>query len=1078
MARPDQEGRVRRSRLAETLATESLPRLTAITGGPGSGKTTLMAQCFDSRTAVWHTVTAADRSLSVFARSVVRKLRLVAPQISPEVVTAVEGGLGPDVSLDSGRSMAIAAELARDLDRALTRDTVLVIDDVHEIGAGGDSANFLAALCRHVPLRLRLVTASRQPLPFPTTRMKLTGEFAELTAADLAFNVNEIEDLIRARLGDDDPEFAKDVFALTAGWPVATALAVEAATPGETRGTGRPSNQRALFDYLAEEVLAGEEQEAIQRLRDVSVLPWFELELLDHLGIEAPGVLEPPSVYLGATPDAPDAVVVAPLMRDYLAERHPGDPEHIRGVLHRAADWYRTRGDLPEAVECARRAGDTRLVIDLLTEHGDAMVAAGHGRLVIDVIEEIPPEQRIVEVNLIDAEARQLMGDWEGASERYRVMVDEEGPIPPGVAWRLGFLRHMQGKVADALDTYSRGELGTGAAHDEASLLGWQASAHWLRGERDQAKDLADRALELARQSDDPRSMATAHTVLALVAALDGDRAANDLHYLKALEYAEKGRDVVQTIRIRSNRASAFLEEGEFDAALAELDIALRLADMTGYELWRGMSLSNRGQVYAYRGRIEEAVADLSEARVSFRRIGSLLEAYPVAHLGEVYRLRGDTARARASYEEAVGMAEGQKDLQVIVPAYTGLARLLAEREPDLAREMADRATSTDAGIGRAQALVAAGWVAHRRGDAGEARALGEEAAHVARTRRDLPGLAEALELQAAADASRAHDYLEEASQIWGQLDAPIAVARVELAAARSIGGREGAHRAARAAEALQHHGAIGLSREARAVQATLARPEEGTGPVIKTLGGFDVVVSGESAPRSSWQSKVAREILWMLIAARGRPLTRETLMDRLWPDDEMTRASNRLSVALSTIRKILDPTGEASLDHVLSDRDSVRINRETVTVDVEQFLDEASQGRRMLATGNREQGLAMLRAAEELYVGEFLEEEPYADWAVSLREEARSEFLSVADTLARAASEDGEHDAASRRYLRMLERDPYNEPAHLGLVVAMQRSGRHGAARRLYGNYVTRMAELEVEPEPFPDARVGSSHS
>jgi DNA-binding SARP family transcriptional activator len=99
------------------------------------------------------------------------------------------------------------------------------------------------------------------------------------------------------------------------------------------------------------------------------------------------------------------------------------------------------------------------------------------------------------------------------------------------------------------------------------------------------------------------------------------------------------------------------------------------------------------------------------------------------------------------------------------------------------------------------------------------------------------------------------------------------------------------------------------------------------------------------------------------------------------------------------------------------------------------------------------------------------LEEEPYADWAVSLREEARAEYLVVAETLARAATEDGDHDRASRRYLRMLERDPYSEPAHLGLIVSMRRSGRHGAARRLYGNYVSRMAELDVEPEPFPDA-------
>jgi DNA-binding SARP family transcriptional activator len=50
-----------------------------------------------------------------------------------------------------------------------------------------------------------------------------------------------------------------------------------------------------------------------------------------------------------------------------------------------------------------------------------------------------------------------------------------------------------------------------------------------------------------------------------------------------------------------------------------------------------------------------------------------------------------------------------------------------------------------------------------------------------------------------------------------------------------------------------------------------------------------------------------------------------------------------------------------------------------------------------------------------------------------------------------------------------MLERDPYHEPAHLGLVSAMAAAGRHGAARRLYGVYAGRMASLDVEPAAFP---------
>jgi ATP/maltotriose-dependent transcriptional regulator MalT/DNA-binding SARP family transcriptional activator len=1064
---------VPRPRLKEPFSGPNLPRLTAVVAGPGFGKTTLLTQCCESRTAVLHTLSPADRSLSVFARNVVRKLRLVAPRISPELLVAVEGGRGPDVSLDSGRPMAIAAALAHDLDDALHQDVLLVLDDVHEIEPGSDSANFLAGLCRHVPLRLRLVAASREPLPFPTARMKVAGEFSEITASELAFTLTEIEELIQARLGRDDPELAKEVSTLTSGWPVATVLAVQGET---TSARHRLVGHDALFDYLTEEVLTDEDE--IIGLAQAALLPWITTELLSHLGIAPSPALEPTSVYMSTVPNVPGGYAVAPMVRDYLQERHPIDQRDSQDLLVSASSWYRARGELADALACARTSESTEVIVQLLTEDGHAMVATGHHRQVIDAIAALDDESVSGPLALIDAEARQLVGDWEGATERYNQLVPDEGPIPPGVAWRLGFLNHMQGKVGAALETYQRGERGTGNDRDEAALLGWQASAHWLRGERGRARDLASDALELARKSEDPGALATAHTVLAMVAALEGDRAANDMHYLKALEHAERGRDVVQTIRIRSNRASAYLEEGEFDSALAELDIALNLADMTGFELWRGLSLSNRAQVHGYRGRLEEAVADFNEARTALRRIGSLLESYPVAHLGDVYRLRGDIARSRAAYEEAIAMGEGQQDLQLLVPAYSGLATLIASRDPDTARELAAKATAVDAGIGRAHALAAAGWAEHHSGRDEPARELAVEASKVARVRHDQPGLGEALELLAAVDPANADQYLEEALSVWRRLDAPIATARVELARALRIGGVEGAMQASQAAETLQRHGASGLAREARNAEMSMSRRDVNEGLVIKTLGGFDVLVAGKSTPRSAWQSRVAREILWMLISARGRPLTREQLIDRLWPDEDPAKASNRLSVALSTVRKVIDPDGIHQHHHIESDRDSVRFNREHAVVDVEEFLDDVRKGRSLIAAGDRDRGLALLKAAEERYLGDFLEEEPYADWTLSLREEARSEYLSVAERLAEAASDRGDHDGAARRYLRMLETDPYNEPAHLSLVAAMMRSGRHGTARRLYGNYVTRMAELGVEPEPFPDSRSDPAHS
>jgi DNA-binding SARP family transcriptional activator len=52
---------------------------------------------------------------------------------------------------------------------------------------------------------------------------------------------------------------------------------------------------------------------------------------------------------------------------------------------------------------------------------------------------------------------------------------------------------------------------------------------------------------------------------------------------------------------------------------------------------------------------------------------------------------------------------------------------------------------------------------------------------------------------------------------------------------------------------------------------------------------------------------------------------------------------------------------------------------------------------------------------------------------------------------------------------LRILDVDPYDEEAHLDLVRALIAQRRHGEARRAYRTYCAKLAELDLEPAPFP---------
>ncbi len=245
---------------------------------------------------------------------------------------------------------------------------------------------------------------------------------------------------------------------------------------------------------------------------------------------------------------------------------------------------------------------------------------------------------------------------------------------------------------------------------------------------------------------------------------------------------------------------------------------------------------------------------------------------------------------------------------------------------------------------------------------------------------------------------------------------------------------------------------------------------EEQSGLAIRSLGAFRLFRDGVPIAATAWQSKKARTLLKILVARRGRATPRDLLMEALWPEQDPARLANRLSVALATVRAVLDPQKLRPPEHfVTADKDSIRLDLEHLTVDVEEFLRCAHEGLALARAGRRDEAAAPLAEAESLYAGDFLEEDLYEDWAADLREETRATYIAVARTLAERSLEASDHDSAVRYYLRILDKDSWDAEAHLRLVSALERAGRHGEARRRYRTYASRMGELDLPVSPFP---------
>jgi DNA-binding SARP family transcriptional activator len=1050
-------------------------RVTTVIAGAGVGKSTLLAGWAQRHDAAWYTLGPEDMALSTLARGLVDALRVRVPDLPVDLAATPGTARGPDASADEdARSDAFAAALSEALQERLRRPLALVLDDLHALAPDGAAMRAVEALCRQAPEALHVVLASRAELRFSIDRLRGQGQLLELGGADLAFDADEVGAVLEAELGGDARQLGATLYAVTEGWPAAVRLACEAIralAPAE-RGEAVERLRRPggpLFGYLAREVLAQEPPAVRELVRAAAPLERVHPALCAALGLEgAPDALASLARRGLFAETGPLDQWFAPtgLMRDVALASLPLADDELRALHVGAADWYAAHGEPALALRSTRAIGDDAATARLLAEHGAALLREGSVEPVVEAGDALPAGHRDAALDRLLGEAHQLRGDWDEALACLGRAAGAAGTIDAGLAWRIGLIHHLRGHLDEALAVYRRGRADQEPSGDLALLHAWHASAHWLRGDAGLCRTLATQAHEAAVASGEDRALAAAHTVLAMLAALEGDRASNDAHYLRALDHAERAGDVLQVIRIRVNRGSRNLEEGAYEAAIAELDLAIRLADLGGFGAFRALALTNRGESRLRLGRLEEAIADLDAARLIYQRLGSDDVAYPLMILGDVYRERGDAALARAAYEEAARRGDAMGDLQALVPALAGLARVLAGDDADQASALAQRAAGYGAGMGEAGALIAVGHVALAAGDREGASRASAQAGAAARARRDRARMAEALELEglSAASARARHAALEQAVAIWHELGNPLGEARAQLALGRALPGERGGAVAREAEARLRELGAR--------PQMAAADPAPAAAPAvaIQALGRFRVLRDGAPVPRSAWRSRKARDLLKMLVARHGHPVSRDALIEALWPGEDPARCANRLSVALSTLRGVLDPERHFDADRfVVSSAGAVSLDLDHVAVDLEAFLGEAAAGLALHDEGRAAQAHARLSAAEAAYAGDLLEEDLYEDWAVAAREQARDMYVRVARRLAGDAHAAGDHDGAVRLLLRVLERDAYDEEAHLALVTALVDAGRHGEARRAFRVYRGRMDEVGVEPASFP---------
>ena len=215
----------------------------------------------------------------------------------------------------------------------------------------------------------------------------------------------------------------------------------------------------------------------------------------------------------------------------------------------------------------------------------------------------------------------------------------------------------------------------------------------------------------------------------------------------------------------------------------------------------------------------------------------------------------------------------------------------------------------------------------------------------------------------------------------------------------------------------------------------------------IFTLGRFAVEVDGNEVSKSAWGSRLARQLCKRLVAARGWPVTRDELIELLWPGEfDPSRLGARLSVQLSAVRRVLK-------GGVIADRESVRLDLDEVSTDLEDFHKATDDA-----------------AVVAAYTGEFLPEDVYEDWTAGSRDEARSRFVATARRLAARYIDEGILHRAAPLARRLVDVDPYDDDAYRMLITALAAAGEGGEARHAHEAWNAALAELDLTPPPLDD--------
>jgi len=580
----------------------------------------------------------------------------------------------------------------------------------------------------------------------------------------------------------------------------------------------------------------------------------------------------------------------------------------------------------------------------------------------------------------------------------------------------------------------------------------------YSQGEYEKAGEFFNRCLEIQQKVQDKSRLSALKINLGVIHLHLGQ-------YEKAEEYYHKGLNLVQEMGnlglkaiIYNNLGILYKDKGEWEKALGFLEKSLRIREQYGDRRGMVSAYDNLGVTFLSQGQLDKALDYVSQSLNICQQIGAkdILPAIQT-DLGEIYFELKQHQKGFDLVKEALDLATKQSSRLALGIAKRTLGRFhLYLKEWESAEKFLQ-----------------------------ESKIIFEEMGsrfHLAQTQESLGlclaqmAIKESLEKRETF-LKRSTDTLKQAVEILGELDFEKRLICLEkkikerhLESELSFVLKEIENKTSHitvtkeSAECLKSPALVGISGD----YIDYLR--------IYCFGRFRVYrpYESEEITAKEWGSVKAKQILANLVVKDTKKIgvTRDKLVDAIWPEIDPQSLGNTFHVTLSHLRKAIERRTKDDMEkekgeYITYQAGVYRLNWEgKIWSDVSEFLSCLDHALHL----QKEEKLYLMdteyQKAAELYSSNLLEDF-YERWAEETRDEYREKYNLVFGRLAQSVWEKSDYEKCIRYLQSLLLSDPTNEEAHRMIMLSYALLGSRTAAIRQFKVCEDNLKRyLDIEPE------------